>query len=102
MHAAASVTTAGGRWGNSGIPNDPSNAGIQPATPEPQIEGGSSQDMFVVYRAGLKDDPNWSPLDSPAVWRYSEKDALASRSVPAVEVFRKLIADSEKQLAKNP
>ena len=94
-----STTRAGVRWG-SGIPNDPSNAGTQPSTPEPQIEAGSPQDMFVVYRGST--DPNWSPLDAPPVWRYSGKDALASPSVPAVEVFRKLIAESEKELASHP
>jgi len=93
------TTRAGGRWG-TGNPNDPSNAGTQPSTPEPQIEAGSPQDMFVVYRGST--DPNWSPLDAPPVWRYSGKDALASPSVPAVEVFRKLIAESEKQLASHP
>jgi hypothetical protein len=96
------TTRAGGRWGNSGIPNDPSNAGNQPANPSPQIEAGPTQDMFVVYRSGLKDDPNWSPLDAPAVWRYSAKNALEAPSVPAVEAFRKAIAESEKQLAANP
>ena len=94
-----STTRAGVRWG-TGIPNDPSNTGTHPSTPEPQIEAGSPQDMFVVYRGST--DPNWSPLDAPPVWRYSGKDALASPSVPAVEVFRKLIADSEKQLASHP
>jgi hypothetical protein len=93
------TTRAGVRWGG-GNPNDPSNAGTQPSTPEPQIEAGSPQDMFVVYRGST--DPNWSPLDAPPVWRYSGKDALASPSVPAVEVFRKLIAESEKQLASHP
>jgi hypothetical protein len=94
------TTTRGGvRWGG-GNPNDPSNAGTQPSTPEPQIEAGSPQDMFVVYRGST--DPNWSPLDTPSVWRYSGKDALASPSVPAVEVFRKLIAESEKELASHP
>jgi hypothetical protein len=94
------TTTRGGvRWG-SGNPNDPSNAGTQPSTPEPQIEAGSPKDMFVVYRGST--DPNWSPLDTPPVWRYSGKDALASPSVPAVEVFRKEIAESEKQLASHP
>jgi hypothetical protein len=87
------------RWGK-GNPNDPSNAGTQPSTPEPQIEAGSPQDMFVVYRGST--DPNWSPLDASPVWRYSGKNALASPSVPAVEVFRKLIAESEKQLASHP
>jgi hypothetical protein len=94
-----STTRGGVRWGGTG-PNDPSNAGTQPSTPEPQIEAGSTQDMFVVYRGSM--DPNSSPLDAPSVWRYSGKDALASPSVPAVEAFRKLIAESEKELASHP
>jgi len=94
-----STARGGVRWG-PGDPNDPSSAGTQPSTPEPQIEAGSPQDMFVVYRGST--DPNWSPLDAPSVWRYSGKDALASPSVPAVEAFRKLIAESEKELASHP
>jgi hypothetical protein len=95
------TTRAAGRWGNSGIPNDPSNAGSQPATPYPQIEAGPTQDTFVVYRGG-KDDPSFNPLDSPAVWRYVAKNGLESPSVPAVEVFRKLVVESDKQLAGTP
>jgi hypothetical protein len=49
--------------------------------------------MFVVYRCTTKDDENWAPLDAPPV---------QSPGVPAVEVFRKVVADSEKQLAKTP
>jgi hypothetical protein len=94
------VTTRGAVRLGPGNPNDPSSAGTQPSTPEPQIEAGSRQDMFVVYRGSM--DSIWSPLDAPAVWRYSGKDALASPSVPAVEVFRKLIAESEKELASHP
>jgi hypothetical protein len=99
--ADQSTTHASGRWGNSGIPGDPSNAGTSPSTPYPQTEIASSQDTFVVYR-GNKDDPNWSPLNAPAVWRYTAKNALDAPSVPALEAFRKAIADSEKQLAANP
>jgi hypothetical protein len=73
-----------------------------PSDPQPQVEVGQSQDMFVLYRCTTKDDPNWNPLDAPPVWRYTAKDALQSPGVPAVEVFRKLIADSEKQLAATP
>ena len=94
------MTTRGAVRLGPGNPNDPSSAGTQPSTPEPQIEAGSRQDMFVVYRGSM--DSIWSPLDAPAVWRYSGKDALASPSVPAVEVFRKLIAESEKELASHP
>jgi hypothetical protein len=93
------TTRAGVRWG-TGNPNDPSNAGTQPSTPRPQMEAGSPQDTFVVYRGST--GPDQSPLDAPSVWRYSGKDALASPSVPAVEAFRKLIAESEKQLASHP
>jgi hypothetical protein len=57
--------------------------------------------MFAVYR-GKKDDPTSSPLEAPAVWRYSAKDALALPSVPAVEAFHKLVLESEKQLASKP
>lgn len=95
------TTTRGGvRWG-TGMPGDASNAGVGPSSPAPQIEAGSRDDMFVVYR-GSKDDPNWSPLDTPPVWRYYHKDALALPEVEAVEAFRKAIADSEKQLASQP
>jgi len=43
-------------------------------------------------------------LDSPPVWRYIKKDCLRpSPLVPAVEEFRKLIADAEKpKVPKNP
>jgi hypothetical protein len=60
---------------------------------------GDTQDTFVVYREN-KADLQHSPLESPAVWRYTAKDALDSPDVPAVEVFRKAIADTEKQLGK--
>jgi hypothetical protein len=57
--------------------------------------------MFVVYRTN-KNDPRDAPLDSPAVWRYSSRDALHSPDVPAVDEFRKVIAESEKKLAGKP
>lgn len=93
------TTTRGGvRWG--GLPNDASNGGVGPSNPSPQVEAGQRDDTFVVYRGS--DDPNWSPLDAPSVWRYSRKDALALPGMEAVEAFRKLIAESEKQLASQP
>lgn len=62
-------------------------------------EAGPGDDMFTVYRAGVSD-----PLDSPPVWRYIRKDCLRpSPQVPAVEEFRKLIAEAEKpKVPKNP
>jgi hypothetical protein len=85
----------GGHSGNPSQIGDPTNP--QPRAPSPQEEVGQSQDMFVVYR-GRRDDA----LDTPALWRYSAKDALRSPGVPAVEAFRKLIAEAEKQQAATP
>jgi hypothetical protein len=81
--------------GRTGPPLDTSD-------PRPQMEVGSTQDTFAVYRgtpvyANSANDAN--PLDSPPAWRYTAKDALASPGVPAVDQFRKVIAESEKALA---
>ena len=85
----------GGHRGNPPQAGDPTNA--QPQSPHPPVEAAQAQDMFVVYR-GKRDNA----LDSPAVWRYSAKDALSSPGVPAVDAFRKLIAEAEKQQAARP
>ena len=85
----------GGHRGNPPLAGDPTNT--QPRSPTPQVEVGQAQDMFVVYR-GKRDDA----LDYPSVWRYSAKDALRSPGVPAVDEFRKVIAEAEKQQAANP
>lgn len=91
-------TDSGGRvGGHSGNPPAGDPTGSQSPMPGPHIEAGQSQDMFAVFR-GRRD----SPLQSPAVWRYSAKDALRSPGVPAVEEFRKAIAEAEKQRAAKP
>jgi hypothetical protein len=66
-------------------------------TPGPQIEAGSRQDTFVVYRGDVD-----QPMNSVPAWRYSASDALQSPAVPAVDKFRKAIADAEKAAAKGP
>ncbi|MEA2260284.1 MAG: hypothetical protein QOJ51_3109 [Acidobacteriaceae bacterium] len=91
----------GVRQGNPAIAGGPLNPQSTSAGPRPQVEAGESQDMFVVYR-GNKENPAGSPLDFPAVWRYSATDALASPEVPAVDVFRDVISKSEKALNKTP
>jgi hypothetical protein len=92
--------TAGGRSGSSGIPGDVSNGEPPSSRPSPQTQVGPTQDMFTVYRGNRPDPLN--PLDLPPVWRYTAKDALASPDVPAVEEFRKVVTESEKQLASHP
>jgi hypothetical protein len=111
---AVQPTIGGGSTNNRPVVFDPSDSGIgigghrgapqagdptssQPQNPRPEVEAGSAQDMFAVYR-GKRDHP----LDAPAVWRYSTKDALSSPGVPAVDAFRKLIAEAEKQQAAKP
>lgn len=79
--------------------SDPST---YPQNQGPRIsnEVGPSEDMFTVYRANMSD-----PLDSPPVWRYIRKDCLrvTATQVPAVEEFRKAIADAEKpKVPKTP
>jgi hypothetical protein len=69
----------------------------QPVDPSPQLEVGNPDDMFSVFRGNRN-----SPFDYPAVWKYSAKDALRAPSVRAVEEFRKLIEEAEKQRADTP
>jgi hypothetical protein len=85
------------RAGGPGFPGDASNGQPPSSQPYPQTEIGATQDVLVVYR-GMTEHP----LDAPAVWRYQAKDGLESPDVPAVEVFRKLVAESEKQAATHP
>ena len=73
---------------------------LESSDPHPQMEVGSTLDTFAVYRSNVGNLGN--PLDTPPVWRYIAKDALASPGVPAVDMFRKVIAESEKELASQP
>jgi hypothetical protein len=82
-------TRLGGQKGRPPGSTDPSP---QDTHPTPQIEAGMTDDMFVVYQGGAG-----NPLDGPAAWRYMNKDALKSPSVPAVAEFRKAIEEAEKQ-----
>jgi hypothetical protein len=89
-------TDSGGRIGGTrGTPppmaGDPSSS--QRSNRGSQVEIGQADDLFAVYRGDRAD-----PLDSPAVWRYSSKDALRSPGVPAVDAFRKVVKEAEKQL----
>jgi len=76
-------------------PNSPISNPNQ--TPSPQLEAGATQDIFAVYRGDVD-----KPLDSAPAWRYIGSDALQSPAVPAVDRFRKAVADAEKAAAKGP
>jgi len=57
----------------------------------------SSDDTFEVYRGRIE-----YPLDTSPVWRYIAKDSLNAPQVQAVEQFRKVIEESEKQSQHKP
>lgn len=97
LEPADSGGRIGGRSGNPVDPADASNSQAPLGGPHPQAEIGASEDMFVLYRGGRR-----NPLDAPAVWRYTAKNALRSPDVPAVEEFRRVVAEAEKQLAAKP
>ena len=64
----------------------------------PQTEMGSVEDTFLVYKGGVG-----HPLDSPVGWRYTAKDGLRPHTVPAVEEFRRALAEADKAAAaKHP
>ena len=92
---------------NDGIPvsaqagNQPGLANRPPGTnsdtPNPQGDSLNNEDSFLVY-----DGKTQTPLSSPAIWRYNGMDGLRSHSVPAVDAFRKAVAETEKiAAAKN-
>ena len=86
---------SGGRVGGSrGTPpgGDPASS-----IPTPQIEVGAGEDTFAVYR-GSAGNQERDALSTPAVWRYIAKDGLRSPSVPAVDQFKKVLLEAEKQL----
>jgi hypothetical protein len=73
-------------------PRGQSNPGVTP-----QMEIGESEDSFLVYEGGGD-----KPLDRAPVWRYLANDGLMTPAVPAVDAFRKAVADAEKAAGKTP
>ncbi len=92
-----SDTRIGGSHGTPPPADNPTHSQYPDPSPHPQVEVGTTQDIFAVYR-GKREDA----LDSPMVWRYQAKDALRSPGVPAVDEFKKAIAEAEKQQAAKP
>ena len=84
-----STIVIGGQRGHPPVNNpnmDPMNQG-----PRMGNEIGSKDDSFAVYRGGISD-----PLNSSPVWRHIAKDCLRAPNVAAVEEFRKAVAEAEK------
>lgn len=77
-------------------PGQSTNPSTRNSAPS-QTEISNPEDSFVVYQGKVD-----YPLEAPAIWRYLAKDGLKSHSVPAVDAFRKAIAETEKAASKNP
>jgi hypothetical protein len=56
-----------------------------------QLEVSDPDDSFLVYNGRTN-----APLDSPPIWRSIRHDGLRPHSVPAVDDFRKAVAETEK------
>jgi len=80
-----------------GMPGSASSPSMTNDRPSPQTEIGGTEDSFMVYRGDVD-----RPLDTAPVWRCVASDALQPHSVPAVDKFRKAIADAEKAATKGP
>jgi hypothetical protein len=85
--------------GQQGHPTDTTNPGSGGPADSPRIgnEIGMSEDTFGVYRGGVE-----YPLDASPVWRYTANGALNGPQVPAVEQFRKILTESERQHQHKP
>jgi hypothetical protein len=75
-------------------PNTSAGGPPLPAAAHSQVEMGQPYDSFIVYEGGVDD-----PLDAPPGWRYMAKDGLHHSNVPAVDAFRKALAEADKAAA---
>jgi hypothetical protein len=69
--------------------------------PHPQMEVGDAEDTLSVYRCSHMQDTG-NPLQSSPVWRYSGTNALEAPQVPAVDAFRRVVQEAEKQQDAKP
>jgi hypothetical protein len=58
------------------------------------LEVGGSEDWFIVYEGKVA-----KPLNGAPGWRYVAEDGLHSHNVPAVDAFKKAVAEGEKAAA---
>jgi hypothetical protein len=74
------------------------NQAVPPPGAHPQAEAGNVDDSFQVFEGKTGNDPS----DSIAGWQWIHKNGLHSHDVPAVDEFRKAIAEAEKQATQPP
>jgi hypothetical protein len=84
----------GGQKGRPPI-DDGSQSGPQTGGTGTGVGVGGSDDLFLVYDGTVN-----NPTDQAPMWRYVKKNALHSHDVPAVDEFRKILEETEKQAQK--
>ncbi|MDP9052655.1 MAG: hypothetical protein M3O31_18330 [Acidobacteriota bacterium] len=84
-----------GASSTNGVPAPPRQDGS--STANPQAEIGNTEDAFLVFE-GKKE---YGASDIPG-WRWIRRNGLHAHDVPAVDEFRKAIAEAEKQAAQQP
>lgn len=72
------------------------NQTAPPPGAHPQAEISNMDDSFQVFEGKTGNNPS----DSIAGWQWIHKNGLHSHDVPAVDEFRKAIAEAEKQAAQ--
>jgi hypothetical protein len=88
----------GAQHGSQSNPSSASTSNFPASQSPSQTEIGAVDDSFAVYKGG----GIGNPLDSSPAWRYVAKDGLRPHNVPAVDEFRKAVAEAEKAAAKKP
>jgi len=78
--------------GQKGQPPDGTQTDPASTAPHPQVEMGATEDSFLVY-----DGTVGNPMERAPIWRYVAKNGLKAPDVPAVEEFRKIFNETEKQ-----
>lgn len=112
VHATVSDPRQNSRPGDVTTTDDAISLGAQhrhtPVTPPPPGESSPPHpqtevsnvvvDSFIVYQG--KQGTTDGELGGSIGWRYMAKDALHPHNVPAVDEFRKAVAEAEKAAAK--
>jgi len=84
--------------GQTGEPPDTDTDPEHPVSqPHLGSQVGGTEDRFEVYGGSGFES---CPVTSAPIWRYMAKDALNAPAVPAVEKFRKVIEEAEKEAVK--
>jgi hypothetical protein len=96
---AGAINNQGGMGAQNGRPpvqgGPPYGSDFPQGRPlEHQTEIGGTDDSFVVFDGRAE-----KPLDGSPGWRYVARDGLRPHGVPAVDEFRKAVAEAERAAA---